>query len=107
MSDIVESVRMRLFDLQDLDYKAFHCKLMLIGQLRVAPPSHPAGAGVPDRIPPVDAVGPQALGQHAHVKGRVVGYQQAAGQDGLQGRPELPEVGRGFRHGRGPASAGG
>ena len=28
MSDIVESVRMRLFDLQDLDYKAFHCKLM-------------------------------------------------------------------------------
>lgn len=28
MADIVESVRARLFDLQDPGYKAFHCKLM-------------------------------------------------------------------------------
>lgn len=28
MGDIVESIRARLFDLQDLEYKAFHCKLM-------------------------------------------------------------------------------
>ena len=82
MSDIVESVRMRLFDLQDLDYKAFHCKLM-----PTVPPEAVIGVRTPE-IRQLLRMLPESLGAEQVAGGPVVHI----GQEFLQRLHRLPVV---------------
>ena len=74
---------------------------LVVGGLGNEPTAHLTGAGIGHPFMPSQTIVPQALGQHRHVKGRIVGHQHPLFQNGTYGLPQLGKGGLMGHHLRG------